>query len=65
LAKIAEQVGPSGPVHCVESALHQTVVFLIVYGKLHHGEHLVFIPMNAGLQFGCVECIHGACYLPD
>jgi len=49
------------PVHCHdEFTVQQTVIFLVMYGKLHHGDILVLLNKIYGLQFGLVECIYGA-----
>jgi hypothetical protein len=64
--KLAAEVGPSVPIPCcVEFAMHQTVIFLVVYGELHHEDLLGHLSKNVGLQFGHVECILGAQCLCD
>jgi len=32
--------------------MHQTALFLVVYGKLHCGKNLAFIHKNANVKFG-------------
>jgi hypothetical protein len=62
--KIAAQVGLSALVHCYdELAMHQTAVCFIVYSDLHHGNVLVLLNKNAGLELGLLGCIRGAQYL--
>jgi hypothetical protein len=43
LAKIAAQVGPSALVHHVALVMHQTAMFLVVYGELHFGKQHLYI----------------------
>ena len=50
--KFAAHVGPSAPVHRVSLAMHQTALFLVVYGELHCGKNLAFIHKNANVKFG-------------
>jgi hypothetical protein len=64
LAKVAAQVGPSALVRSVALAMHQTAMFLVVYGELRCGKHLAFIHKNANLKFG-LDSPHGAQYLAD
>jgi hypothetical protein len=48
-------------VHCHdEFTLQQAAIFLVIYGKLHHGDILILINKICGLQFGLMECIYGA-----
>jgi hypothetical protein len=35
-----------------ELAMHQTAIFLVVYGEVYHGYVAVLLNKNAGLQFG-------------
>jgi hypothetical protein len=45
---------------CDEFVMHQTSTVLVVCGKLHHGDVVVLVNKNAGLEFGLGDCIHGA-----
>jgi hypothetical protein len=66
LAKIAAQVGLGAQASCLdELATHQTNIFLVIYGKLHHEGILILLNNNKGLKFHLVEGIHAAKYLLD
>jgi len=40
--KITAQLGLSGPVCCDEFAMHKTAIFMVVHGKLHQRNVLVY-----------------------
>jgi len=50
--KIAAQVGVSAQACCHEEfATHQTNIFLVINGKLHHDSILILLNKNGGLTF--------------
>jgi translation initiation factor IF-2 len=62
--KATAQVGTIALVHCRdELAIHRTASILVIYGKLHHGDIIVFLNKYAGVQFSFAEHIHDAQYL--
>jgi hypothetical protein len=52
LFKDTAQVGLGMPKHCHNKfSIHQTVIFLVVYSKLHHKDVSVVLNNNDGLWF--------------
>jgi len=64
LAKNCCKVGVSAQACCHdEIATHQTNIFLVIYGKLHHDGIFILLNNNGGLESHLVECIHAVKYL--
>jgi len=63
--KTTAQVGLIMPGLCYDKVtIHETAIFFVIYGKLHHTVALVLLNKNVGLHFDLLECTHGA-YLLD
>jgi len=59
--KTTAQVGPFVPgLYYDNVAIHETAIFFVIYGKLHHTVALALLNKNVGLHFDLLECTHGA-----
>jgi hypothetical protein len=59
--KTTAQVGPIVPGLCYDKVVtHESAIFFVIYGKLHHTVALVLLNKNVGLHFDLSERSHGA-----
>lgn len=59
--KTTIQVGPTVPGLCYDkAAIHETVIFFVIYDKLDHTVALVLLNKNVVLHFDLLEHTHGA-----